>query len=363
MRMESLCESALSVEQENGSSLPSIPDVLPSHATPPLPTFLQIEPVGQCNLACVMCPVHQRTDTPIDGTPAFMPFERYTTLLARFPDLKELHLQGLGEPMMHPRFFDMVEFAASKGIKVGCNSNCTLVSDVRAERCVTSGLHELHVSLDGATARTYERIRHGARFDRVIANISKIQRARRRLQSSTPEVILTTVIMRQNLHEMAELVRLAHDLSIRSIFVQHLGQELSEPSLPAGYASFRSFIHEQSLFPIDRKKVKDVFTAARALAQELGVRLRLPRLDELPMIHGSARRCDWPWTSAYITYQGDAVPCCMIATPDRAHFGNVFKHDVHDVWHSMEAVDFRRRLDSTHAPDPCRSCAVYKGVF
>ena len=265
--------------------------------------------------------------------------------------------------MMHPRFFDLVETAASKGIKVGCNSNCTLVSDARAERCVTSGLHELHVSIDGATAGTYERIRRGARFDRVIANVLKVQRARRRYRSRSPELILTVVIMRQNVHELPDLVRLAHRLSIRSVFVQHLGHELAEPSLPAVYAPFRMFIQEQSLVNIDRNRVKSLFATARATAQELNITLRLPRLEELPTIPGSARRCNWPWTSSYITYQGYAVPCCIIATPDRAHFGNIYERGVNDVWHGAEAEDFRRRLDSTDPPDPCRSCSVYKGVF
>ncbi len=361
--MELPGESALTVQHVSASSVESCTDAAPSLDSLSLPTFVQIEPVGQCNLACVMCPVHQRTDGPSDGSPAFMAFERYTALLAQFPALEELHLQGLGEPMMHPRFFDMVEHASSRGIKVGCNSNCTLVSDARAERCVTSGLRELHVSLDGATAETYEHIRHGARFDRVIANILKVQRARLLLQSPTPEMILTAVVMRQNLHELPDLVRLAHDLSIRSVFVQHLGQELAESSLPAAYTPLRTFIHEQSLFQVDRREIKSLFTKARTTAQDLGVKLRLPRLDELPMIQGSARRCDWPWNSAYITYEGYVVPCCIIATPDRAHFGNVFHHQVREVWHGAEAAQFRRRLDSPDPPAPCRSCAVYKGVF
>jgi hypothetical protein len=62
-----------------------------------LPTFAQIEPVGQCNLRCQMCPITFRTDGPPYGPPAFMPFETFTQLLDQFGTLQELHLQGLGE--------------------------------------------------------------------------------------------------------------------------------------------------------------------------------------------------------------------------------------------------------------------------
>ena len=77
-----------------------------------------------------------------------MEFETFTTIIDQFEDLRELHLQGLGEQMIHPQFFDMVEFTVKKDIKVTTNSNLTLMNNRRAERCVTSGLHHLHISLE-----------------------------------------------------------------------------------------------------------------------------------------------------------------------------------------------------------------------
>src|SRR5581483_9244020 len=145
------------------------------------PSYAQLEPVGQCNLRCRMCPIQFRRDGPPYGPPAFMAFEAFTRLLDEFPAVRELQLQGLGEPMMHPRFFDMVEHASARGIRVGTNTNLTLLNSARAERCVSSGLAELHASLDGATAETYERIRVRAYFDRVLCNLEGLLEARRRL--------------------------------------------------------------------------------------------------------------------------------------------------------------------------------------
>ena len=110
-----------------------------------LPTSIQIEPVGQCNLRCKMCSIQFRKDGPPYSSPAFMEYETFVNIIDQFSDLQELHLQGLGEPMMHPRSFDMVEYAVKKGIKVTTNSNLTLLNNKRAERCVTSGLHCLHI--------------------------------------------------------------------------------------------------------------------------------------------------------------------------------------------------------------------------
>jgi hypothetical protein len=53
-----------------------------------LPSFLQIEPVGQCNLQGRMCPVMFREDAPSNDRPAFMPFENFVSILDRFPRLQ-----------------------------------------------------------------------------------------------------------------------------------------------------------------------------------------------------------------------------------------------------------------------------------
>ncbi len=330
-----------------------------------LPTYVQIEPVGQCNLRCQMCSIQFRRDGPPYGPPAFMKFETFTQIVDRCEGLQELHLQGLGEPMMHPRFFDMVEYAVKKGVRVTTNSNLTLLNDRRAERCVSSGLDCLHVSIDGATAQTYERIRLRAHFERVVSNLERILAARKRLGSRHPHLRMVMVIMRQNLHELPDLVRLAHQWSMESVFVQHLCHDFGESSLPAQYLPMRQFVLRETLLEEDPQRVEQYFNEARNVAKELGIDLRLPRtrLRLHPPGTPGPMRCNWPWRGAYISYQGYAMPCCMVSTPDRIHFGNVAEQDIETVWNSLRYHEFRDRLSSDEPPEVCRSCSIYSGTF
>jgi radical SAM protein with 4Fe4S-binding SPASM domain len=329
------------------------------------PTYVQIEPVGQCNLRCQMCAIQFRQDGPPYGPPAFMEFETFTRLVDQFSHVRELHLQGLGEPMMHPRYFDMVAYAAGKGIRVTTNSNLTLLNTRRAEQCVTSGLDCLHVSVDGATAETYERIRVRAHFERVIRNIELLLDTRRRLGSERPRLHLVSVVMRQNLHELPELVRLAHRWSVEEMFVQHLCHAFGESSLPAHYRPMREFVQAETLLEEDPARIEHYFGIARDRARELGVKLRLPRTRPRPHPPGTPgrKRCDWPWRGAYISYQGYAMPCCMVSTPDRINFGNMAEQGVLEVWSADAYQAFRDQLDSDDPPDICRSCSVYAGIF
>lgn len=332
---------------------------------PALPAFVQLEPVGQCNLRCEMCPIQFRRDGPPYGPPAFMDFALFTRIIDELAGVAELHLQGLGEPMMHPRFFEMVEYAAARGFRVTTNSNMTLLNERRAEACVTSGLDTLHVSIDGASAEMYERIRVRGHFGRVLLNVRRVLTARSGLGADRPRLHMVSVLMKQNLHELPALVRLAAGLEMDELFVQHLAHDFAEATLPAHYAPMRQFVEEQTLLTEDEGRIGEYFGEARLEAARLGLVLRLPpvRAREHPPGTPGPKRCDWPWRGMYFSYEGFAMPCCMVATPDRANFGMLSGHSLSDIWHGPEYTMFRERLNSDSPPDICSSCALYRGTF
>jgi MoaA/NifB/PqqE/SkfB family radical SAM enzyme len=330
----------------------------------PLPRFAQIEPVGQCNLRCQMCPIQFRPDGQ-HGPSAFMPFDTFRALLDQFDGLAELHLQGLGEPLLHPRFYDMVSLAAQHGITVSTNTNMTVMTEDQAARCVRSGLAEMHVSIDAARAATYEAVRVRARFDKVLRNLRRLVAARRRLGANHPRIKLVCVLMRGNVDELPALVRLAAAEGAEGLSVQQLCHDFGESTLPARYLPMREFIDAEMLGEADREHAEAVFAGARAEAARLGIALRLPRLAPRPHAPGvpGAQRCDWPWRGAYLSYDGKAMPCCMVATPDRIHFGDMRAEGVAAVWNNGAYEAFRAQLASPTPPEVCASCAVYRGTF
>lgn len=328
-----------------------------------LPGYVQIEPVGQCNLRCRMCPILFRKDGPPYGPPAFMDFDAFTRLVDQFEGLEELHLQGLGEPMMHPRFFDMVRYGAARGVRVTTNTNLTLLNERRARLAVESGLDTMHISIDGATRETYERIRVRAHWEKLLANLEGLLKAR--AEAVKPKLHLVMVLMKSNLEELRSIVRLAAEWHFEEVFVQHLCHDFSESTLPAEYLPMRQFVDSESVLSEDPNRVESVFAESRAIAAEYSLRLRLPPLNkkEYPPDTPGRQRCDWPWRGAYISYQGYAMPCCMVSTPDRIHFGNMSESGVDRIWNSEAYSEFRSRLDSGPPPEICAACSLYRGTF
>jgi MoaA/NifB/PqqE/SkfB family radical SAM enzyme len=349
---------------------------MPVTLTPPLPRFAQIEPIGRCNLACRMCTVNERGDEVAE-----MSLEDFRALLDQLPELQELHLQGLGEPMLHRHFFDMASLAASRGIRVSANTNLTLLTRARARRCIESGLAALSVSLDGASAAVYEAIRRKASFEKVIRNLDRLVAARDAAGSSLA-VRGVMVLMRSNLEELPALVRLLHSHGVHELLVQRLSNDLGQSDMPARYIPIRSYVESAELRPADIDRAGAVFRDARAAATELDFRLHLPRLPHLqePRIASRtdpapgpaptpAPRCRWPWDQLYVTAAREMLPCCMVATADRASFGKISPGTPTDAgslldrWHGEAAQAFRATLASDSPPQVCKSCALYHGTF
>ncbi|HRO60085.1 MAG TPA: radical SAM protein [Burkholderiaceae bacterium] len=337
----------------------------PLSLVPPLPRFAQIEPTGRCNLACRMCTVQDRADRVVDQSLA-----DFRAFLDQMPGLETLHLQGLGEPLMNPHFFDMARLASDRGIRVSSNTNLTLLTETRARRCVDCGLASLSVSLDGAEAEVYEAIRRRASFRKVIRNLDRLIAARDAIGSAL-EVRGVMVLMRGNLEQLPALVRLLHAHGVDELLVQRLSSDLEQADLPPRYFHVRDFVHASELGDADCAKATEIFNQAKDIAAALGFRLHLPRLTNLAHAEHTARSgaarpgCRWPWEGIYLSAAGELMPCCMVASADRASFGTVAKHDAGllERWHGEAAQAFRQALASDEPPAVCRSCALYRGTF
>jgi len=329
-------------------------------SAPRLPRELQVEVTGACNLRCAMCLVRYRE--PLDRHTASLGFERFKALVDAMPELETVTLQGLGEPLMAPDLFRMLEYGAARGLQMGFNTNATLLTRATAERLVAAGLAWLHVSVDGATAATYESIRDGSRFAKVERNVRGLVTLMRERGAERPRLSLVFVAMRRNLHELPDVVRLAADWGIPVLRVQNLSHSFSDTDPAGAYREIREFAEAEALWQSPSAADVALFDEARAVATGLGVSLRLPDLDEPPRPAGGPG-CDWPWRSAYVRQDGRVQPCCMLMGGDRAILGDLGTTSFPAIWRGDGYEAFRAALGTESPPDVCRGCSQYRGVF
>lgn len=343
--------------------------------------LLQVEPTMRCNLRCIMCP------WPAFRAPADMSWATYQRIVPYLSLAQELDLTGGGESLLHPRLLDMVLLGKIAGCVVGFSTNATLLKPDVAYDLVLAGLDWIAYSVDGATRTTYESIRVGARFQTVLDNIQAMWEARRARHSITPHTMIFFVMMRQNFHELPQMVELAHRLGIEQVVVKNLDVILKEGD------DVRSlFGGEEYASPPELPRILDE-------TRRLAARYRLP-LRLYPLQPRESPVCEQnPLVNLFINWEGYVSPCITLAYAQRQYFGgrwheiqrcrfgDINSEELPQIWQKEEYKRFRAifqarqetwlnvvlgsAMESFHnhdippfppAPEGCRTCSyLYYG--
>lgn len=306
-------------------------DRLKLERVPATPLAIDVEPVNRCNFRCPHCQVTHWTKAGVQLEP-----ERFGQLLAEFPGLARVKLQGMGEPLLHRGFLSLLDQARRCGVQAEFITNGSLVTESTAARLV-EGEAKITFSLDGATAETFERMRPGSDFARVCANLASL--ARRRGSKATPRIEVWTVVTRLNHAELPALVRLVQELGADALTLQVFVSDWGKPS-----------VHDSRALRVGPND--DSLDAALAVAREVGLPVEVYRGDLL----SRRKKCRWPWTSAFVAANGDVVPCCIVADADVARMGNLFEQPFGEIWNGPAYRDLRRRIRAHDLPNYCRNC-------
>jgi len=325
------------------------------------PRVVFIEVTNHCNLLCETCP---RTFVSYEE-PKTLGWGDFLRVVEQFPDMERAVLHGIGEPLINRDLPRMIAHLKARGVAVLFNTNATLLTDAWGRRLIDSGLDEMRCSLDGANPQTYAAIRGAPLLPKIISNLRRFTALQRELDAAAPRVSIWMTGMRENIGELPDLVRLAARVGVREVYMQRMVYYLDQADAPgmmdAGHALYDDF---DAL--ADRAVAE-----AEAVAAEVGVTLRASGATDPRRSLEAARQPDprpWaaclrPWTTAYVTANGNCLPCCIspFATADyeSLKLGNLFERDFEQIWNDARYQKWRAELLSDQPAKPCAGCGVH----
>ena len=103
-----------------------------------------IEITNICNLKCSFCPPHHRQNQ-------YMTFEEFKSILASIkPYTQYIYLHVKGEPLLHPKFDQFVEYAYHNGFQINLTTNATKLHE---HLQITKYLRQINISLHATNSR------------------------------------------------------------------------------------------------------------------------------------------------------------------------------------------------------------------
>jgi len=336
-------EKGFSLFPERRSNFDRFSKAEPSDTIDYLPVTLDIENVSRCNFRCTMCQVstwHKQTRAED------MSLEDFKALIDEQYGLVEIKLQGMGEPLLNAdTYFEMIRYARERHIWVRSTNNGSLLHlKDNYKRLIDSDICEAQISVDGATKESFEKIRVGGKFDNVTRNCQLLNGYAKEVGKHRTR--MWVVVQEANYQDLEAFPKFASELGFQrltlSLDLSSWGQEYwknQNDSVDVGMQFDAE--HGQALVETGRQH---------------GVETTFWFIDEKFVPGQADKLCPWPFSRAYVSSDMRVVPCCMVANPDAANFGDA--RSFSEVWNGPSLKNFRNQHLSGDLPTYCKDCYV-----
>jgi len=166
----------------------------------------------RCNLHCIHC----YSDSTAEHYKGELTLKECIDVIDDLADYQvpALLLSG-GEPMLHPHFFDLVGYAAARGLRVTVSTNGTRIDSPAASKLKDLGVTYVGISLDGI-GESHDRFRGRTGAFR------KAVEAFRHCRGAGQKVGLRLTLTRQTADQLPEILRFIEEEDIPCVCFYHL---------------------------------------------------------------------------------------------------------------------------------------------
>ena len=194
------------------------------------PMLVFWETTRACAVACRHCRASALTQ-PLPGQLSPAEGRALVDQVAGFGRPYPILVLTGGDCLLREDLFELVEYATSLGVPTALSPSVTpVLTPAMVQRIATSGVKAVSISLDGASPATHEGVRAiEHHFEDTVAAI-------RALVDAGLTVQVNTTVMRENLHELADVAALVQDTGAHVwevFFLVHVGRGVASGAITA----------------------------------------------------------------------------------------------------------------------------------
>jgi MoaA/NifB/PqqE/SkfB family radical SAM enzyme len=318
--------------------------------------WIQVEVTTACNAACIYCP---RTVYRNAWKDRHLPLETFKKLRPAMRNTHHLHLQGWGEPLLHPDFFEMVAMGKAAGCQVGTTTNGMLLNKERVERVFQSELDIVAFSLAGIDDGN-DRVRKGTSLTKVLEAIRLLRTEKEKRGKTKPAVNVAYMLLRSGIVGLRNLPRLLQGSGVSDVVISFLDFVPSD--------ELRGEVIAPGTGP-EFDTLRSLLRGVKKECERQGLRLYHPL--ESSVCDGAV--CTENVLRALcIASDGSVTPCVYTNLEahhvsyvlsgekhlyERMTFGNIEERSITRIWRQKAYRAFRRSFKTGQLQAPCRGCS------
>mgnify|MGYP005849229567 FL=1 len=325
-----------------------------------------------CNLSCIMCEEHSPFSTYIKeklgGKHRRMPKEWLEPIFEQAKKIGVLEMipSTMGEPLIYKHFAHFIELCYKYNIKMNLTTNGTFPRTT--EKTVTEWAKlivpittDVKISWNGATAETSQKVMLKINFDEAVANVKEFIRIRDKHYAKTGyycRVTFQLTFMQNNMHELADIVKLASQLGVDRVKGHQLWahfDEIKHLSMKATSESIAKW----------NEYVKQAYEAQEKFCKPNGEQVILENI--IPLTQNEDKEipesyeCLFLEKELWISATGKISPCCA---PDEqrntlGNFGNIENTTIEEV---LQSENYQNLVKNYKNIDLCKTCNMRKPI-
>lgn len=324
-----------------------------------------------CNLNCVMCEEHSPFSKYIDTMyketgmrKRRMPVEWLKGIFQQAKNLgvKEVIPSTMGEPLIYKAIETIYELAKESGIKINLTTNGTFPRKTVKDwaEIIIPHTSDVKISWNGATKETSEKVMQGLNFDNTLKKVKEFINYRDDHYSKTGyycRITFQLTFMQNNMHELADIIKLAAGLNIDRVKGHHLWShfdEIKNLSMKVDQDSIRQW----------NDYVDQAILASEKYLRPNGKKVILEGIYKLNGTNKSVNTehiCPFLNKELWISATGKISPCCA---PDKLRdtlgdFGNIQNNSLEEV---LIGKSYTNLVEKYKQHELCKTCNMRKPI-
>ena len=245
-------------------------------------------------------------------------FEKFCSIIDEsiIYNLPSIELNGENEPFLYKDLIKCIKYAKKKGIlQISLHTNGVLLNKKLLKEVIDSGLTNISFSVDAVKEETYNKIRVGGNYNKVVKNINNLLEMKKEYNSIFPLIRVSFYKNKINYNEISEF---------RKVWENKVDV--------VSFSSFYNPFVESSKYNMIEKRY----------------RIEGYRTD----------LCYEPYQRLFIFNNGNVSPCCTMFGGNLI-VGNIYKNSIYDIWHGNKIGKIRNKLRNKKSwADACRKCHI-----